>query len=41
MIITIGGSLIDKPERDKHRVFLADNGIGKRRAPATEHVMTQ
>jgi len=31
LVITVGGSLLDKPEQDKHRKFLVDNGIRKTR----------
>jgi Na+/proline symporter len=30
LVITIGGSLLDKPEREKHEAFLRDNGIGRK-----------
>jgi SSS family solute:Na+ symporter len=35
LLITIGGSLLDKPERDKHYAFLEANGLGPAK-PAAE-----
>jgi Na+/proline symporter len=34
IVITVGGSLLDKPEREKHEEFLRANGIGRKNRPA-------